>query len=318
MSKETSNFEIYKQKYLDNWASLEIRENRFKDAREYARKLLSHKAIYLVIEDRTGVPWWFVGLCHYRECGFGLNKYLGNGQPLNKVTTEQPPGRGPFLDPDAFADGAADALCYQRLDTNKDWSIAKVLYLLEAYNGFGYRQYGVNSPYLYGGSTAYGPPESKAGKYTRDKHFDPNAVDTQLGAAVILKALLQLDPSITFGKAAVRAQNERDEHKAVDEEPARDRSEADREPGDDLSGLVVWLQASLNTLGAAPVWSRTATWVRRPTPRSRSFSDRTTFRRRAYPTRRRFSRSRARSRGLRPLRSSPMPSSPLSTGLSSR
>ncbi len=36
------------------------------------------------------------------------------------------------------------------------------------------------------------------GKYVADGHFDPEAVDHQLGCAGLLKAMIEIDPSITF------------------------------------------------------------------------------------------------------------------------
>ena len=161
--------------------------------------LLHGKPTYQQIESKTGVPWWFVGLCHYRESNFHFDTYLGNGQSLSRVTTIVPKGRGPFTGPDAFINGAIDALRLEGFIGANDWGIARTLYRLEGFNGYGYHGKGVNSPYLYGGSTVYGPPEAKAGKYVADHVFNPGVVDPQLGTAVILKALMQLNSSIDLG-----------------------------------------------------------------------------------------------------------------------
>jgi hypothetical protein len=115
--------------------------------------------------------------------------------------------------------------------------IARTLYRLEGFNGYGYHGMGANSPYLYGGSTTYGPPEAKCGKYVADHMFNPGVVDTQLGTAVILKALMQLDSSIDFGGAATDGSSEHP---------------GSHEPDDELTQSVLWLQGSLNKLGANP------------------------------------------------------------------
>ena len=47
-----------------------------------------------------------------------------------------------------------------------------------------------------------GPPEARGGKFIGDHVFDAATVDTQLGTAVILKALMALDPSINFDGAS--------------------------------------------------------------------------------------------------------------------
>ena len=64
-----------------------------------------------------------------------------------------------------------------------------MLYKLEAYNGWGYRDHhpDVNSPYLWSFSNHY-----KSGKYVADGTFSATAVSAQCGAAVLLKRLTQL------------------------------------------------------------------------------------------------------------------------------
>ena len=232
-----ASFAEYKDAYENNWAELEIRASRLQEARNQANRLLHGKPTYQQIEGKTGVPWWFAGLCHYRESNFNFDTYLGNGQSLARVTTIVPKGRGPFTGPDAFLDGAVDALRLEGFIGANDWGIARALYRLEGFNGFGYHGKGVNSPYLYGGSTIYGPPEAKGGKYVADHVFDQSVVDTQLGTAVILKALMQLDSSIDLGGTAT---------------PGSPDHPASNEPDDELTQSILWLQGSLNKLGANP------------------------------------------------------------------
>ena len=229
-----ASFKEYRDDYERIWDSLQIRPETSDAARKQAQRLAAGKARYLAIEARTGVPWWFIGLCHYRESAFNFETYLGNGQALDRRTTIVPKARGPFTGPDAFADGAVDALRLEGLIGVSDWSAARVLYRLEGFNGYGYHAKGVNSPYLWGGSTAYGPPDARGGKFVRDHVFDPNVVDTQLGTAVILKALLDLDPTIRIAGP----------HAADIDQP--------REPDDELADSTRWVQHALNRLGAAP------------------------------------------------------------------
>jgi len=227
------SFEALKDSYDRSWANLKIRPARADEVGKEANRLLKGKNTYQQIETKTGVPWWFVGLCHYRESHFNFKTYLGNGQALDQITTIVPKGRGPFTGDNAFVDGAVDALRLESFAAATDWSIARALFRLEGFNGFGYRSRGVNSPYLYGGSNIYGPPEARAGKFVRDHVFDPNFVDTQLGTAVILKALLDLDQSIKFDGAPPMVS-------------------ASPEPDDVLAQTVLLVQQTLNKLGADP------------------------------------------------------------------
>src|SRR3984893_16453030 len=232
-----ASFPEYKNAYENNWAELEIRPSRLQEARNQANRLLHGKPAYQQIESKTGVPWWFVGLCHYRESNFNFDTYLGNGQSLARVTTIVPKGHGPFAGPDAFINGALDALRLEWFIGANDWGLARALYRLEGFNGYGYHGKGVNSPYLYWGSTIYGPPEAKGGMYVADHVFDSSVVDTQLGTGVILKALMQLDSSIDLGGTAT---DESADHPAS------------HVPDDELTRRILCLQGSHNKLGANP------------------------------------------------------------------
>src|SRR5215472_9623173 len=46
---------------------LENQASAGEEIRKEANRLLKGKSSYQQIEMKTGVPWWFVGLCHYRE-----------------------------------------------------------------------------------------------------------------------------------------------------------------------------------------------------------------------------------------------------------
>ena len=129
-----------------------------------------------------GLKWWLVAVLHSLECSLNFTRYLGNGQPLNQVTTISPKGRGPF---DTFEAGAIDAIEENELDKIADWSIGNVLFKLEGYNGYGYIQHGINSPYLWAGSNQY-----VSGKFISDGHFDPRDISSQIGVALLLKNLI--------------------------------------------------------------------------------------------------------------------------------
>jgi lysozyme family protein/peptidoglycan hydrolase-like protein with peptidoglycan-binding domain len=225
-------FQQFKAGYENNWQNIQIRPGSAGEAKREAARILNNKSIYQQIETLTRVPYHFVGLCHDRESGLDLKTYLGNGQALNRVTTIVPKGRGPFLGPNAFVDGAVDALRIQGFVGAADWSIARTLFRLEGFNGYGYHSRKVNSPYLWSGSTVYGPPEERAGKFVADGVFDPNKVDPQLGVAVILKELMALDPSISFGAPSAPT--------------------GSLEPDVPLAEDVLEVQQSLNKLGIDP------------------------------------------------------------------
>lgn len=176
--------------YATQWNNMKIRPVRSGEFEDYAQFAIHNKTRYVEIADASGVPWEMIAVIHRRESNSRFDTYLGNGQPLSQVTTEVPRGRGPFHGPNAFFDGAIDALKVDGLSSVKDWRLEKMLYFCQAFNGFGYHG---PSPYIWGGTNI-----QERGKYIRDHVYDPNAWDTQPGCAPILWAIAQLDNTVHF------------------------------------------------------------------------------------------------------------------------
>lgn len=179
--------------YTTLWNGLQITDKRRTEAVATAKKILANKNRYVKIEEQTGVPWHFVALCHYRESSLNFSKNLANGQALSMRTTIVPKGRGPY---NSFEESAIDSLVnVQGYKKGRDWSQPMYIWTIEGYNGYGYHGKGIPSPYLVGGSN-----KQLSGKYVRDGVFDRGTWDTQLGVLTILKALMELDPTIQFGE----------------------------------------------------------------------------------------------------------------------
>lgn len=155
------------------------------------------KVRYQTVATRTGVPWFFIAVAHEREASQNWNTQLGQGDPLDRVSVHVPKGRGPFK---TWEDGAFDALanCAPFAARNKDWSVGGTLTMLEQYNGLGYAARGRPSPYIWSGTDQY-----RSGKFVADGVYDPNAVDQQLGCAGLIKAMMAIDPTITFTSAVL-------------------------------------------------------------------------------------------------------------------
>ncbi len=131
-----------------------------------------------------------IAALHRRESNANFNTYLGNGEPLNRRTRLVPKGRGPFK---SFEDGAVDALKMDGLSNVRDWRLEKSLYFSEIYNGTGYNNRGLPSPYVWGGTNI-----QRRGKYVADGHFDANIMDSQIGVAPLIYEISKLDPSVKF------------------------------------------------------------------------------------------------------------------------
>lgn len=165
------------------WQNCKIPADKGPAFQKIADHIKANKAIYQEIEKETSVPWWFIGMVHYREADFNMNANIANGQRFDRKTTIVPKGRGPFK---SFKEAAYDALvnCAPHAASNRDWSAAGALTKFEEYNGLGYAGKGIPSPYVWSGTDQY-----KSGKYVADHVFDPNVIDVQMGGAGILKFL---------------------------------------------------------------------------------------------------------------------------------
>lgn len=172
---------------LDNatrWTKAKF--TRSTEINDHADKIAKSKSRYEVVSKVTGVPWDVIGVIHYREASGDFSGVLHNGQKIigkGTKTTIVPKGRGPF---NTWEEAATDALVNAPpyAAKNNDWSIGGTLDLLERYNGLGYRNKGLPSPYLWAGTNQY-----VKGKYVADGRYDPNHVDKQIGVAPILMKL---------------------------------------------------------------------------------------------------------------------------------
>jgi lysozyme family protein len=174
-----------RREYTLLYTSCLIRPARKAVVDRIARGLTANRARYEKVANALGVPWYVVAVIHSLEAGGDFTRHLHNGDPLTARTTHVPAGRPrngkpPFT----WEQSATDAL--RGLTKWKDWSIPGMLYELEGYNGWGYRNRrpALPTPYLWSFSNHY-----SRGKYVADGRFSPKAVSQQCGAAVLLKRL---------------------------------------------------------------------------------------------------------------------------------
>jgi lysozyme family protein len=183
------------------WNEMVITPSRKPSLLAEAGRVHLHKATYAAVEARLRslnlyVPWWAIGVIHLREADLNFNDQLAQGDPLDRVSTHVPAGRGPFYGADAFLRGCLDALidCAPHAAHWTDWSPGGSAVLFELYNGLGYANRGVPSPYNWSGSDQY-----VRGKYVADDVYSATAVDVQPGCMPVLKLMIGMDPTISFG-----------------------------------------------------------------------------------------------------------------------
>lgn len=199
MGKRAPTFDELKNEYSNLLSNAVIVPRWEAEAKRNAQAIVNARPQLAEVEAHTGVPWWVVGVIQCMEAGISqhgalrLDCHLHNGDPLTHQTVNKPAGRipgrsGPFT----FLESAIDAIRCDELD-KVDWSngaVEPLLYRLEAYNGWGVRQYhpDVLSAYLWSGTNQY-----KRGKYVADGKWSDTAVSGQIGAVPIIVALKEMD-----------------------------------------------------------------------------------------------------------------------------
>jgi lysozyme family protein len=174
------------------WVLMHIKPEHLAEVLEVARRLVAPaaKARYQALSTRTGVPWWVIAVIHEREADQDWSRSLAQGDKWDRPSVHVPANRPAFPSWDA---AGYDALvnCAPYAARWKDWSIGGTLVLFGEYNGLGYAMRGVPTPYDWADTDQY-----VSGKFTSDRHYDPRAVDHQIGCAALLKCMADLDPSI--------------------------------------------------------------------------------------------------------------------------
>ena len=181
-----------KKANAQRWKKMEVTQALIPVLDKVAKRLVDAdaKQRYRTVAAKTTVPWAIIAVIHEREASQSWKANLAQGDPWNKVSIHVPRGRGPFK---AWEEAAIDALtdCAPHAARWGDWSIGGVLTLLEQYNVLGYAARGRPSPYVWASTDQY-----VKGKYVADGHYDPNAVDHQLGCAALLARMKLLDSSV--------------------------------------------------------------------------------------------------------------------------
>ncbi len=171
--------------YASKWEAMVVTRPAAVDVA--AKKIVANAEYYKAVQAQTGVPWYFVGVLHMRECDNNLKGCLANGELIvgtNRKTRLVPKGRGPYA---TFIDSAIDALDLQGFAKVTDWSPPVCCYEGERFNGMGYRNKGKPSPYVLGATQFY-----QRGKYIRDGVYSDSVVDPQLGIMPVMKRAMEL------------------------------------------------------------------------------------------------------------------------------
>jgi lysozyme family protein len=181
--------------YKQRLASLKI--TRQAQIHDRAIRLLNRpevKTNFEPVQVALGIPMVWMICSFERESGMDFTRSPAQGDRWDHISVNVPRGVGPFK---SFTDAALWSYRHDGIDKNlAPWSWPYMCWSWEEFNGFGPRNHGHVSGYVWAGTDQYDPPAGQGGKYIADGIWDPHAVDKQLGCVPLALELVRLDPSL--------------------------------------------------------------------------------------------------------------------------
>jgi lysozyme family protein len=180
--------------YTHRLSAMKINEDQQAELNVRARIILAraNKNDQGQVTTATGVPklWWIASF--ELESSSDYSTSPAQGDPWDRVSMHVPRGRGPFKN---WFSAAIDAYDLDGLNKvgAENWTWERACYEGELFNGFGPRQHGRSTGYLWSWSNQY-----TGGKYVSDGIWSSSAVDRQCGMIPLMVALLALDPTLAL------------------------------------------------------------------------------------------------------------------------
>lgn len=173
--------------YIKLLATMKVNSDRVSEVNSWAAKLTGplYWPRYEQVAMLTGVPAELIAALDYRESSASPRCALGQGDPWSEVSKHYPVGCGPF---NSWVDAAVYYMHREHMDdATHEWSWPYICWKAEAWNGFGPRDHGIHTGYLWAGTNHY-----LRGKYVADGKWDAGFVDGQLGAIPLMLRIAEV------------------------------------------------------------------------------------------------------------------------------
>ena len=158
-----------------------------KDKELVKARFKRHFDDYALIEKESGIPADLICAIHYRECSFRFDLHLVNGDSLKAKTINVPSDFPKNLSaPFSFNESAIIGL-RDFYFKPKNFDLAGKLEFAERWNGLGYKNKGLKSPYLWASTSNY-----EKGLFVKDGKIDNLKKDLRMGVYSIIKALEEI------------------------------------------------------------------------------------------------------------------------------
>lgn len=161
--------------YISNWTNQTPQQSHQGEVNSVLSKVMANRKVYEEIATKMGgtIPWYAIAAIHGREASGNLGQSIKDGSNI---------GSGNFIN-DAVKVLKSQALGKVKFSGPGD--IPALLSAMESYNGQGYYNRKLDSPYLWSGTQF-----QDMGKYVADGKFDASVKDKQPGAALLLKLMM--------------------------------------------------------------------------------------------------------------------------------
>lgn len=180
-----ANPEVPTKEEIDKFPGIQLDLNRIDEIKEVCKKFYANQEAYETVSKYTTVPARLIFALHYRESSLNFKGVLHNGEHIlgtGKKTKLEPKNRGPF---ESWEEAAIDALEMKKKIFPQVWNFESMCEFAQAYNGYGYRNRGELSPYVWAGTNKH----DETGKYVADGKYSSTAIEKQLGVAALLIGL---------------------------------------------------------------------------------------------------------------------------------
>lgn len=197
--------------YISNrLAASNAKENLSKtqqaDMKDFMKNWEKNHARYEGISSSSGIPAKLIAALHWRESTGDFGTYLHQGDPLGKAAVNEPADIPLFKEWEPAAEHALGLKNKTRdafkIGTGTQDEAALMSYA-ERYNGLGYHNKGVPSPYVLTGTDQY-----KSGKFVADGVYDGDHKDDQLGVLGMMRAIDKAEREKAEKAAAEKAKKE--------------------------------------------------------------------------------------------------------------
>ena len=183
------------------------------DVAKFSKTWETNKPKYEAVASATNVPSQLIAAIHMREADCDFTTYLLQGDKLgtrtwadgdsnNGVSLPEGMENTVLFGPDQWVEAAVFAIHAEEPKQTELNITSSTLYLptlcafAEMYNGEGYYNKNLPSPYVLSGTSGY-----SKGKFVGDHDFDQNAVDDEVGVLPLLWTAFSL--SFPYPKAAL-------------------------------------------------------------------------------------------------------------------